>query len=69
MDETPGTTVTIPPSVPHAVVSVSGARLITVFSPGGFDRYLEELAAMPAAQFNDSVIERRLAERYDTWTI
>jgi quercetin dioxygenase-like cupin family protein len=49
----PGMTVNIPPGVTHEVTSEHGARLITVFSPGGFDKYLEELAALPESQFAD----------------
>jgi hypothetical protein len=60
-------TINIPPNVTHEVISAIGARLITVFSPGGFDKYLEEMAAMTEAQFADGVLMRTLAERYDTW--
>ena len=62
-----GMTINIPPNVTHEVVSEQGARLITVFSPGGFDRYLEEMAAMTQAQFADAALMRTLAEKYDTW--
>ncbi|MGH9801927.1 MAG: cupin domain-containing protein [Blastocatellia bacterium] len=62
-----GMTVNIPPNVPHEVVSEKGARLITVFSPGGFDKYLKEMAAMTEAQFADEALMRTLAEKYDTW--
>jgi quercetin dioxygenase-like cupin family protein len=62
-----GMTINIPPNVTHEVISAIGARLITVFSPGGFDKYLEEMAAMTEAQFADGVLMRTLAERYDTW--
>ena len=62
-----GTTINIPPNVTHEVVSEKGARLITVFSPGGFDKYLEKMAAMTRAQFEDGALMRTLAEQYDTW--
>ena len=62
-----GMTINIPPHVIHEVISKEGARLITVFSPGGFDEYLEELAAMTEEQFADGVLMRTLAEKYDTW--
>lgn len=64
---TAGMTINIPPEVRHEVTSESGAQLITVFSPGGFDRYLEEIAALNETQFADAVLMRSLAERYDTW--
>jgi len=63
----PGMTINIPPHVTHEVISKEGARLITVFSPGGFDKYLKEMAAMTEAQFADGVLMRTLAEKYDTW--
>ena len=64
-----GMTINIPPNVTHEVRSENGARLITIFSPGGFDRYLEELAAMTESQFADGVLMRTLAEKYDTWMV
>ena len=64
-----GMTINIPPSVTHEVMSENGARLITVFSPGGFDRYLAEMAAMTEAQFADAALMRKLAEQYDTWMV
>ena len=62
-----GMTINIPPSVVHEVSSKDGARLITVFSPGGFYRYLEEMAAMTEAQFADAALMQTLAEKYDIW--
>lgn len=64
---TPGTTVNVPPGVMHAVSCPGGGKLITVFSPGGFDRYLEELASLSDAQFADGAFMQSLAEKYDTW--
>ncbi len=64
-----GTTINIPPNVIHEVMSEEGARLITVFSPGGFERYLEELAGMNEAQSADAALMRTLAEQYDTWMV
>jgi len=65
----PGMTINIPPNVTHEVISEKGARLITVFSPGGFDKYLREMAAMGEAQFADAALMRALAEQYDTWMV
>jgi len=64
-----GMTINIPPSVIHEVLSKQGARLITVFSPGGFDQYLKEMAAMTEAQFADAALMRKLSEQYDTWMV
>lgn len=66
---TAGTTINIPPNVTHEVTSKDGARLITVFSPGGFDRYLDDMAQLTEAQLADTELMRTLAEKYDTWTV
>lgn len=64
---TPGTTVNVPPRVWHEVTSPGGGRLITVFTPGGFDHYLAELAAMDDAQLSDERYMAELGQRYDIW--
>ena len=61
----PGTTLNVPPDVWHEVKSPAGARLLTIFSPGGFDRYLEELVSLTEGQYADSAFMRDLSERYD----
>ena len=62
---TPGTTLNVPPDVWHEVRSVEGAKLLTIFSPGGFDSYLEELVALTEGQYGDASFMRALSERYD----
>jgi mannose-6-phosphate isomerase-like protein (cupin superfamily) len=62
---TPGTTLNVPPEVRHAVATVEGAKLLTIFSPGGFDSYLEELVSMTEGQYADAGLMRALSERYD----
>ncbi len=64
-----GMTVNIPPNITHGVISENGARLITVFSPGGFEEYLAKMATMTEAQFEDGVLMRTLAEQHDTWMV
>jgi quercetin dioxygenase-like cupin family protein len=39
---TPGTTVAVPPNLRHEVTCPGGGRRVTIFTPGGFDRYLAE---------------------------
>lgn len=63
-----GTTVIVPPGVWHEVACPDGGRLLTLFTPGGFDSYLAELAALPSNQLDDPDVIRRLGERYDIWT-
>ncbi len=62
---TPGNTLNVPPDVWHEVKSVEGAKLLTIFSPGGFDTYLEELVALTEGQYGDAAFMRALSERYD----
>jgi len=64
---TPGTTVTIPADSRHEVACPGGARLVTIFTPGGFDHYLAELAALSPAELNNADRIRVLGERYDIW--
>ena len=61
----PGTTLNVPPEVRHEVRCLEGARLLTIFSPGGFDRYLEDLVALTEGQYADAGFMRSLSERYD----
>ena len=63
----PGTTVSIPPGTTHAVTCAAGGRLITIFTPGGFERYLAELAELTPADLADADLVRDLGERYDIW--
>ncbi len=62
-----GTTVTVPPDVRHEVSAPNGARFLTVFTPGGFDRYLAELASLAPAQLDDPDLITTLGQRYDIW--
>jgi quercetin dioxygenase-like cupin family protein len=65
---TPGTTVTVPPHVVHDVTSETGGKLLTIFTPGGFDNYLAEMASLSEAQLADNNLMTALAEKYDSWT-
>jgi len=64
---TAGVVINIPPRIWHQVTSAKGAKLITVFTPGGFDKYLSEMAPLTADQFADQELMTRLAEKYDSW--
>ncbi len=64
---TAGTTVNVPNGVWHEASSPGGAKLITVFTPGGFDRYMAELAAMTEQQLADAALMTTVGETYDTW--
>ncbi len=64
---TPGMTLNIPPYVWHDVTAPNGATLLTIFTPGGFDEYLQVLASTPEQDFADAALMNALAEKYDTW--
>lgn len=63
----PGMTINIPSNVWHDVKCENGGKLITIFSPGGFDLYLQELATLSPEQSADAIFQTQLAEKYDTW--
>jgi quercetin dioxygenase-like cupin family protein len=67
MVATRGMTLHIPPGVWHHVRSPKGATLVTIFTPGGFDHYLSEMAALSPAQFADEPFMTALSEKYDSW--
>lgn len=64
---TAGMTINVPPKIPHDVTCRNGGKLLTIFSPGGFDRYLAELPALSAEQLASEELMTTLAEKYDTW--
>src|SRR5271165_6514326 len=55
MTAVPGSTVHIPPGVPHAVVLPNGqtGKMLMIFQPAGFDQFLAELARMSAQELAD----------------
>ena len=60
-----GTVINVPSGVWHQVACPDGATLLTIFTPGGFDSYLEELVACTESQYADAGFMQALAERYD----
>lgn len=64
---TPGMTLNVLPEVRHEVTCEAGGKLQTVFTPGGFDRYLAELAGLSGAQLADADLVEALGNRYDIW--
>lgn len=64
---TAGTTVNVPPNVWHEAKSENGARMLSIFSPAGFEDYLAELKMMSDAQFADEAFMQTLNEKYDIW--
>ncbi len=62
---TTGMTISIPRGAWHEVSSATGARLLTIFTPGGFDHYLAELAALSKTDIQDESIVQALGAKYD----
>ena len=64
---TAGTTVNVPPNVWHEAKSENGARMLSIFSPAGFEDYLAELKTLSDEQFADEAFMQALNEKYDIW--
>lgn len=63
----PGDTVTVPPNVWHAARCERGGKMLTIFTNGAFDSYLERLSTMTDAQFQDEALMQPLAEEFDIY--
>ena len=64
---TPGTTVHIPPGIPHALVLQDGqtGKLLMIFQPAGFDGFLAEMSQLTPEQLADDALTAALSEKYD----
>ncbi len=67
MTASPGTTVHIPPGIPHALDLPSGrtGKLLMIFQPGGFDRFLAEMSGLSEQQRADEALMIEISEKYD----
>lgn len=63
----PGTTVHVPPGMPHACRVAGGkpAKMLMVMQPAGFDGFLEELAKMTPAEYENEANMAALNARFD----
>jgi mannose-6-phosphate isomerase-like protein (cupin superfamily) len=63
----PGTTLHVPPNIPHGLRVLNGqpARLLMLYSPGGFDQYLAEMKKLTNEQFEDEEFMKALDQKYD----
>lgn len=63
----PGTTIHVPPGVPHACRAADGkpARMLMIYQPSGFDGFLAEMSGLTAADFEDEVKMSELNRKYD----
>jgi mannose-6-phosphate isomerase-like protein (cupin superfamily) len=62
-----GTTINIPQNVWHEAKSANGAKMLSIFSPAGFEDYLAEMKTLANEQFADEPFMRALNEKYDIW--
>lgn len=62
-----GTTVNVPPNVWHEAKSENGARMLSIFSPAGFEDYLAEMKTLSDDQFADEAFMKALNEKYDIY--
>lgn len=62
-----GTTINVPPNVWHEAKSENGAKMLSVFSPAGFEDYLAQLKTLSDDQFSDAAFMQALNEKYDIW--
>ncbi|MEO1732134.1 MAG: cupin domain-containing protein [Pseudomonadota bacterium] len=64
---TAGTTIHVPPGVPHAckVADDAPAKMLMIYQPSGFDEFLAEMAQMTAEDFADNAKMSALNEKYD----
>ena len=64
---TAGTTLHVPPGVPHACRVADGrpARMLMIFQPAGFDLFLAEMSEMSEADFADESRMAELNAKYD----
>jgi len=68
MTAVPGTCLHVPPDIEHACVlteGCSGARMLMIFQPAGFDLFLAELGTMSEADFEDKARMQALNDKYD----
>lgn len=67
IEATPGTTIHVPPGVPHAcrVANDSPAKMLMIFQPSGFDLFLAEMGNMTEADFSNEDKTAALNAKYD----
>ena len=63
----PGTTLHVPPGVPHAckVAGDAPAKMLMIYQPSGFDGFLAEMSRLRPEDFEDGAKMAALNEKYD----
>ncbi len=68
MTAIPGSCLHVPPGVPHACSVArgeTGARMLMIYQPSGFDGYLAEISKFSDADFTDERKMSTVNDRYD----
>ncbi|MDG1804429.1 cupin domain-containing protein [Flavicella sp.] len=64
---TKGDTITVPPNVWHAARCTEGGKMLSIFKNGQFDLYLEKLAQMADADFEDAELMASINAEFDIY--
>ena len=64
---TKGYTITVPPNVWHAARCTEGGKMLSIFKNGQFDLYLEKLAQMADADFEDAELMASINAEFDIY--
>jgi quercetin dioxygenase-like cupin family protein len=60
-----GTTIHIPPDVPHKVTTPEGCKMLIVYGPGEQEGQLAELTALTPEQQKDDALKRAIFAKYN----
>ena len=63
----PGDTVTVPPNVWHAAKCENGGKMLSIFTNGRFDEYLQRLSELSEKQLEDMDFITKLSEEFDIY--
>ena len=62
---TPGTTIHVPPGIPHRVHAEKAAKMLMLYCPAGFELALAAMKQLTDAQGQDEEFMRKLNESFD----
>lgn len=62
----PGTSVNIPPGVPHQVGSKDGMTMLMVYSPPGLEGMMAAMKSLSAEQLADGALTSKILAEHDT---
>jgi quercetin dioxygenase-like cupin family protein len=65
IEATEGTTIHIPPDVPHQVKTPDGCRMLIIFGPGEQEGQFEELMALTPEEQQDDAVKAAIFAKYN----